>query len=423
MRRISLNLLIIISLVCAALVSPQSSVRADSSVTTGDMIDLMNGYRTGSYGLPALVESATLDSCAQWTAETMADIQATTHLVYLGYDGASTRCAGFGFGGGKTIFVTENWAMHTTMTINILASYWSDAAHMLPATDPQYTYVGAGIASANGETYYVLQAGSIAGEVAPTQSNTLGPGTQAPTTDTSQYMNPVTTSTPSEDGYIYHIVKYGQTLFDIALAYGITLAYLKEENNLTSNNIYEGQKLVIKQAPTPTVTPTFTVTPIYPTRTPSSNKATKTPRPALTVTSTVTPTPAAAPILPPLDRETLGLALVILSALGLAVAIFFMFFKPAKPGPAQAVQNPSGKNHPETVLPAAEEPAKKKRTPKPASQQAKAASPVESKLPAPAPVKKKRAAKPASQNSAGDPLPEAQAPVKKPRTPKKKTQE
>ena len=35
-----------------------------------------------------------------------------------------------------------------TMTLDILASYWSDAAHQLPASSQQYVYVGAGIALA-----------------------------------------------------------------------------------------------------------------------------------------------------------------------------------------------------------------------------------------------------------------------------------
>ena len=53
--------------------------------------------------------------------------------------------------------------------------------------------------------------------------------------DSGGFVNPVITSTPSADGMIYHVVKSGEVLFNIALAYGITLDYLKEENKLTSD--------------------------------------------------------------------------------------------------------------------------------------------------------------------------------------------
>jgi len=425
MRRIILNLLLIVTLLCAALAVPQRVVHADSTVTTGDMINMMNGFRTGIYGYPALVESPALDSCAQWTAETMASIQATTHLVYLGYDGATARCSGFGFGGGKTTFVTENWAMHTAMTLDILASYWSDSAHMLPASAAQYTYVGAGIASADGRTYYVLQAGNIAGETVATGNGgtstggtTSGDATTAATADNSQYMDPVITSTPNYDGYYYHTVKYGQTLFDIALAYGVTLSYLKEENNLTSDSIYEGQTLKVMQAPTATVTPTATATPIYPTRTPTQPVATYTP--LAPMTATPTPLPSLAQELPPLDRQTLGLLLVILSAVGLAVIAFFTFFKPAKPAPVQPiapVEKPVEPAAPVAV------PVKKKNNPSKAKQ-------PEPETPASAPVKKKQ---PKVESTDVAPVKMTaptksvtlaeEAPVKKPRTTKKKTQE
>lgn len=444
MRRTILNSLLIVTILCAALAIPVKDVHADSSVTTADMINMMNNFRTGTYGLPAMVESAALDSCAQWTAETMASIQATTHLAYLGYSGATERCAGFGFGGGKTIFVTENWAMHTAMTLDILAGYWSDSAHMLPATQAQYTYVGAGIASANGRTYYILQAGAIAGETAATSqangggnSSTGGTGsTVEATNDTSQYMQPVITSTPSADGMIYHVVKDGQTPFQIALAYGITLDYLMQENNLNANStIYVGQKLTIKQAPTPTVTPTFTVTPVYPTRTPTIAEATHTPLPLMTPTPT--PVPSLADELPPFDRQTFGFLLVILSAIGLAVMAFFTFLKPSK----KPTSTPPAATSSEPVKPLTPAPAPAKakvpaETAKPAQTTA-AATPAKRKSPAktePAPaspVKKTKmseaetpASKPVKKTvkTPAAAAPEA-APAMKPRTTKKKTED
>ena len=343
-RKIVHSFLVLLMLI-VLLAVPRREVLADTPVTTSDMISMMNNLRTGTYGFPALVENASLDSCAQWTATTMASINAYTHLVYLGYDGATARCATFGFGGGKTIVVTENFAYDQAMTMTKLANYWNDAAHMLPASDPQYLYVGAAVASAsNGTVYYVLQAGAISGETVastPYSSGTQSSGdtVASPTSGTSQYMSPVITSTPNYDGNIYHTVQYGQTLFDIALAYNITLAYLKSENGLTSDNVQAGTTLLIKPAPTSTVTPTPTSTLVYPTRTPTFTPQPKTPTPVLTATPT--PVPSLMESLPKFDRGSFGILLVILSGLGLAALIFFNFGKSKKLSevPAPPVNN------------------------------------------------------------------------------------
>ena len=344
MRRIIVHFLLIITLLFASLAISPKEVQAQSSVTAADMIALVNGWRTGTYGYPALVENAYLDTCAQTTASEMAAIKAQTHLGLSGYPDATTRCAQLGFGGGKTVRVTENFAYDQAMTISKLASYWADVEHMYPASDPQYLYVGAAVASANGETYYVLQAGSIAGEtVASSSISTVDPNSAATSlpADSGGFVNPVVTSTPSDDGMIYHVVKSGDGgLFNIALAYGITLAYLKQENNLTSDQVNVGAVLKIKMAPTPTVTPTFTITPVYPTRTPTITPAPPSPTPVLTATPT--PKPSLMEKVNTVDRPSLGLILVILSALGLAAAIFFGFFRPnnLRPEPAAPVKAP-----------------------------------------------------------------------------------
>ena len=334
MQRKILNSLLIFFLLFISLSVPQREVKAEGSVSTGDMINMVNSIRTGTYGLPALVESAYLDSCAQWTAEEMAAISASTHLAYLGYDGASARCANFGFGGGKTTFVTENWAMHTSMTLSILQSYWADTEHMYPMTKAQYNYVGAGIAtSSNGRTYYVLQAGSISGETAASSGSsvvaTSDTSSSSSATDTSsQWMSAVVTSTASADGMIYHTVLSGQTLFYIALAYGVTVDYLKELNNLTSDSIMAGQQLKIMAAPTATVTPTRTATLTYPTRTPTLKPTLATPTPM--PTATPTPVPSLVEKLPKFDRQMFGLILVILSGLGLLGVVLVNFIRPKK---------------------------------------------------------------------------------------------
>jgi LysM repeat protein len=68
----------------------------------------------------------------------------------------------------------------------------------------------------------------------------------------------VITSTPDYDGNIYHVVQNGQTLYTIATYYGVGYETIKELNQLTSNFIYVGDKLLISKKPTPTITLTRT---------------------------------------------------------------------------------------------------------------------------------------------------------------------
>jgi LysM repeat protein len=100
----------------------------------------------------------------------------------------------------------------------------------------------------------------------------------------------VLTSTPGPDGTVIHEVQNGDSLYSIAVAYGLTINQLKTINNLSSNDIYVGQKLLIKVGDTPTATSIPSVTPTRtprPTRTPSQPPPTRAP----TLTSTPTEIP------------------------------------------------------------------------------------------------------------------------------------
>jgi LysM repeat protein len=336
MRRFIFNFLLILTLASGMLAFPEAPVKAQSNVSAGDLIALVNSIR-GAYGLPALVENSILNSECQWTAEEMASINASTHLAYLGYSGASERAVDWGFGSGKLVFVTENWYGGYTATLGDIESGWADELHMYPMTKAEYVYVGAGVATAsNGMTYYVLQAGYISGEEAPTSSGGSSSGSPSATQSdlSSEWLAAVYTTTPSADGMIYHKVQANQTLFYIALAYNVTTDYLVELNGLDSaDDIYEGQLLKIMDAPTPTPTATFTVTPDYPTRTPTSPM---TPTPAFSPTPT--PKPPLIERLPKFDRGSFGFLLVIISAIGLAAVLFINFFKPKQKSPPAVVK-------------------------------------------------------------------------------------
>jgi LysM repeat protein len=101
-------------------------------------------------------------------------------------------------------------------------------------------------------------------------------------------ISPVVVSTPNENGAIYHIVQYGQTLEMIAAAYGISLAELRSLNGFPegASDIYIGQSLIIRVSQPPTETPTLTPTTPPSTRTPRSITPIMTPTPYPTATAT-----------------------------------------------------------------------------------------------------------------------------------------
>ena len=220
-----------------------SSVRA-SEVTAYDLIVAMNSLRA-SNGLPALVEDPIIDAVAQSTAQIMADNQMSGHIGNV-----SGRLAAAGYGGGSTVWGTENFAMGN-QTLDEIMLVWSDAAHMLPAVIPAYCNVGAGTArSSNGYTYYVLQAaytaGKSCGEYTSSGTTTSKSGGTTGGGGVSQLVMPVKIATPDADGKVYHVVQPGQSFWSIAIAYKITIKDLKSWNNLSdSTTLKTGQKLFI----------------------------------------------------------------------------------------------------------------------------------------------------------------------------------
>ncbi len=273
--------------------------------------------------LPLTVNSILMGT-AQWTADNM--------NCNVGHPGdVRGRVADAGYGGGSTVFATENYACGSaTTTIDNIQVWWSDSLHMLPMTDPAYTDIGAGVSVHDGMTYFVVHAaysagGSTSGRTSATRV-TSGTTVNA---GISQYIYGVVTSTPNADGSISHKVEYGQALSSIAVAYGVTVEQLQALNGLNGIDIYVGQVLIIRNAPTPTVSPTRTPTLQRPTRTPTATPRPVTPTPTRTITPS--PTPGFFDSLPKLDRPTIGFGLVIVSSLGLVAMISFSLFK-KKPG-------------------------------------------------------------------------------------------
>ena len=150
---------------------------------------------------------------------------------------------------------------------------------------------------------------------------------------TPQPVAALVTNTPAADGSIVHIVGYGQSLWEIAISYGLTIDQIRGLNGLSGDTtaIYAGQRLVLRlpvsATPTILLTPTITETPT-PSRTPSPSP-TRLP-PKTTLTPTASPEPERQSFNLALlfrDTKTLGILLIISAGIGLVVVLYFGFRK------------------------------------------------------------------------------------------------
>ena len=230
---------------------PPEVVRADESdrapvqqVSAYDLILAMNTLRV-SYGLPALIEDPIVNAVAQSTAATMAANNMSWHIGDV-----KGRIAAAGYGGGGTVWATENFAVGSGgMGIDEIMAAWADAEHMRPAVTPAYCHVGAGVAqTSDGRIYYILQAAYVSGKECGSSTSTSG-GTLQPGSvpnPVSQLILPVKIATPDAEGKIFHEVQPGQSFWSIAIAYQITIHDIEVWNNLSRDTALKaGQRLFI----------------------------------------------------------------------------------------------------------------------------------------------------------------------------------
>lgn len=138
---------------------------------------------------------------------------------------------------------------------------------------------------------------------------------------------PDMTATPLEDGSIYHVVQFGETVSWIANLYGISVEELLAMNYLQDASIYEGQSLKIRgpmtQTPTITFTPTvrFTRTP-KPTRTPAPTKLPPTPTEFTTAVPSEKAEATPGPGTPrPYFRDPVFIGIAVLGVAGIVMMI------------------------------------------------------------------------------------------------------
>ncbi|MCJ7625507.1 MAG: CAP domain-containing protein [Anaerolineaceae bacterium] len=299
-----------------------------------DLIAAVNQMRA-SLGLPALQTDGILMSIAQSHSDYQASIGYWTHEG-PGGTRPRDRAIAAGFGGGASVFLSENVAVLNTSASfeTLIYSTWSDAIHWNTMTNPNYTHAGAGVAVSGDEVYYTLDVGYIAGNpggtYVPAATYTPGGPTAAATDSSSELIVPMMTSTPHEDGTVIHVVQPGQAFWSIAIAYGTTINAIIELNNLDPSNpvVWAGDELLIQPSSEATIPPTSTITVKAPTRTPNP---TQTPRPpTATKIATLVFTPTSKPLIPnmpdiQIERPTMGIAIIVTCGLGLLMVIITGF--------------------------------------------------------------------------------------------------
>lgn len=239
-------LILLIVFAIGSFYAPQAVLAAPPSQASAyDLILAMNTLRV-SYGLPALIEDPIIDAVAQSTAATMAANNMSWHIGDV-----RGRLAAAGYGGGATVWATENFAVSSNgMGIDEIMAVWADPDHMRPAVNPAYCNVGAGLAkTSDGRIYYILQAAYVAGRECGSSSSggSSQPGSVPNgVPPVSQLIIPVKIATPDAEGKVFHEVQAGQSFWSIAIAYQITIHDLEVWNNLSrSIPLRAGQRLFI----------------------------------------------------------------------------------------------------------------------------------------------------------------------------------
>ncbi len=301
-KRIFLTLAGISLLLTICLTSLTSgSARAlgvDPAPNAYDMIAAVNGLRA-SRGLPNYNVNSILMQIAQKQADYLASTGGASGHTGPGGTRPIDRAIAAGYPVSGGLF-SENWLAgnYTSASGAVYSSAWADAAHQTTMLSPTLADIGAGVATSGGLVFFVIDCGLATNSQINTPS--AGGGTVIVVSGTAMTqdnrISVAIVSTPDANGNIYHTVQFGQTLWQIALAYKTTINSIKQKNNLTSNDIYIGEKLLIGLADTPTpAPPTDTPTLIAsPTLTPSPTLEVLTETPSTTATLVAT-APASSP--------------------------------------------------------------------------------------------------------------------------------
>ncbi len=284
------------------------------------LIDEVNALRAAN-GLAAYAISPILMTIAQQHAEYMA-VNGVSHFGAGGtrpYQRALN--AGYPLAGDLTLggFMSENVIAGVNQSVQQAVQEWQgDAPHLNTMLSPNLTEIGAGVVVVGATLYYVIDcahptSSSAAHSAAQTPSPAWPGGTALADDTVTPAVSTLAPSTPDAEGRVYHTVQQGETLWLMAVSYGVKVADLRRLNGLAEQaDIYPGMKLLVLELPTPTSTQTMlptalpTIT-LFPTSTTEPTEVLELPTPVPTRVAALEPA-SGLPVL----------GLIILAALVLA---------------------------------------------------------------------------------------------------------
>lgn len=240
-------------LACVTPARPASALPSSRPLNATDpmaIISLVNALRA-TQGLPPYIVDQGLMDYALEHSRYQASLHTATHQHS---DGSTVWQNGMdeNIATGMLGMLTPEYAVYTV---------WSDAIHMKTMIGYATGYVGAGVADDGADEYYTLNVrpGSA---VARPDSGTGGRTDPNATPTKIIPIVPLLTVTPRGDRWIIHTVGYGQSLWAVAIAYGVKMDQIRDWNSMAaeSTEIYAGQKLYII-APA-NIWPTLTASPV-----------------------------------------------------------------------------------------------------------------------------------------------------------------
>lgn len=283
-RSLLLFLALLIPALTGLAVALRPAAAAPFSLSAQDVMAAVNELRR-SQGLDAYTVDGGIAAYAQQHSEYQASIGQWTHTHS---DGSSAGSRGYveNIAAGNADFLTAQ---------AIVFEIWADAVHMKTMVGYSGGAAGVGVASSGGTVYVTLNV--RAGRAAPVPTLPGGtPGSGIVYTPIA--LVPLSTATPKSNGAVIHEVGYGQSMWAIAVAYGVTGDRIRELNSMAPGqaDIYAGQKLLIFPAGMFTPIPEASATPAVLGSSPQPVAMLATPTPRFTATRvqalTATPTPA-----------------------------------------------------------------------------------------------------------------------------------
>lgn len=218
---------------------------------------------------------------------------------------------------------SENWGIASTVE-EIIASWLGDDLHTNTMLSEFRSDIGAAVVVSD-QIYFVIEtalrtktnqhqnsAYPILTAIPVTQAACLGQITPNADGSISQYSIPVAVSTSRPDGDVVHEVKYGQTLWSLAIQYKVSIEQIKRLNGLTDDTVIPGWKLLIQKGATQ---------PAPPTQTSLTNFPIQTSTPYVVPTWTATPSSTSTPDEATVLIESLGQNKVVVAALIISLSV------------------------------------------------------------------------------------------------------